>query len=267
MRWSAWAPRRMASFPELDEYGLGAWAFKNAIDDCGLDKNLVDGLGVCRVPSYTRMGEVLGLNPRWTLTLPAHGRMSGISIVEGGGSAQCGADRLRRADLYQYRTLQACQLRWRRKPQHLESVGLHLAGRRPCADVPTPCATVWHHGARPGGSGDGLSPPRLPEPRRRDEDPHHDRRPRKFAAHRRAAAPVGLLPDQRRRGLPDPEASTERARGPKRPPVRISGIGARETYVESSLPNFSSDFWYDALQDTAAEVYGMAGIGPRMWMP
>src|ERR1700754_2099384 len=69
-------------FPLLDEDGLGAWAFRNAIEDCGLDKNAIDGLGVCRVPSYSRMGEVLGIDPRRTLTLPAPGRMSGISIIE-----------------------------------------------------------------------------------------------------------------------------------------------------------------------------------------
>ena len=28
------------------------------------------------------MGEVLGLDPRWTMTLPAHGRMSGMGIIE-----------------------------------------------------------------------------------------------------------------------------------------------------------------------------------------
>ena len=28
------------------------------------------------------MGEVLGINPRWTITLPGHGRMSGIGIIE-----------------------------------------------------------------------------------------------------------------------------------------------------------------------------------------
>ena len=91
--------------------------------------------------------------------------------------------------------------------------------------------------ARPGGSGDGLSPPRLPEPRRRDEDPitidDHENS-------RHIAAPLRLLDYC----LINDGAvcliltSTERARDLKRPPVRISGIGARETYVESSLPNF-----------------------------
>ncbi len=70
------------SFPETDEYGIAAQAFRAAIKDCGIDKNQVDGLVVCRVPYYARMGEVLGLDPRWTLSMPPHGRMSGMSVVE-----------------------------------------------------------------------------------------------------------------------------------------------------------------------------------------
>ncbi len=70
------------SFPHLDEYGLAAWAFRNALEDCGFDKAQVDGLIVCRIPYYGRMGEVLGIDPRWSLTLPPHGRMSGIGLIE-----------------------------------------------------------------------------------------------------------------------------------------------------------------------------------------
>ena len=32
------------SFPETDEYGLAAQAFEAAIEDCGIDKNKIDGL-------------------------------------------------------------------------------------------------------------------------------------------------------------------------------------------------------------------------------
>src|SRR6202041_3542129 len=70
------------SFPETDEYGLAAEAFRNALDDCKLDKSKIDGLLTCRIPSYSRVGEILGLEPRWTITLPGHGRMSGIGLIE-----------------------------------------------------------------------------------------------------------------------------------------------------------------------------------------
>ena len=49
------------AFPEEDEYSLGTTAFRNALNDCGLEKSKVDGLLVCRIPSYVRMGEILRL--------------------------------------------------------------------------------------------------------------------------------------------------------------------------------------------------------------
>src|SRR6476620_173333 len=38
------------SFPETDEYGLAAEAFRNALADCSLDKSKIDGLLTCRIP-------------------------------------------------------------------------------------------------------------------------------------------------------------------------------------------------------------------------
>jgi acetyl-CoA acetyltransferase len=73
--------KRYGSFPESDEYGLAAQAFRNAIADSGIDKNKIDGLLVCRIPNCARMGEALSLDPCWTMTLPPHGRMSGIGII------------------------------------------------------------------------------------------------------------------------------------------------------------------------------------------
>lgn len=69
------------NFPDRDEYALATEAFARALADCGLRKEDVDGLGICRIPDYTVMGETLGLNPRWTMQFPAHGRMSGMGIL------------------------------------------------------------------------------------------------------------------------------------------------------------------------------------------
>ena len=38
---------RYGNFPDTDEYGLAAQAFRSAVDDCGISKQMIDGLLVC----------------------------------------------------------------------------------------------------------------------------------------------------------------------------------------------------------------------------
>ena len=78
------------AFPDRDEYSLAAEAFTRALEDSGLRKADVDGLAICRIPEYTRMGETLGLNPRWTMQFPPHGRMSGMGILEAAAAIATG---------------------------------------------------------------------------------------------------------------------------------------------------------------------------------
>ena len=66
--------------PGMDTYDLGAWALKEALNDCGLTAADIDGLIVNRIPDYQRFSESFGLNPRFALTTPGQGRMSGVSI-------------------------------------------------------------------------------------------------------------------------------------------------------------------------------------------
>ena len=49
----------------FDSYGYGAVALKRALADAGLGRDDVDGLIVGPTTAYERMGEVLGVNPRW----------------------------------------------------------------------------------------------------------------------------------------------------------------------------------------------------------
>ena len=35
---------RYGNFPDTDEYGLAAQAFRSALNDCGISKNNIDGL-------------------------------------------------------------------------------------------------------------------------------------------------------------------------------------------------------------------------------
>src|ERR1700710_2296661 len=56
--------------------------------------------------------------------------------------------------------------------------------------------------------------------------------------------------------------SKERAKDFRKPPVLISGFGARESYAPSSIANFDMDFWYPAVSDAGRQAYGMAGVEP-----
>ena len=155
------------SFPETDEYGLAADAFRRAIADCGLDKNQIDGLLVCRIPSYFRMGEVLGLDSRWTLSLPPHGRMSGYRHRRGVVGAGDGSGELCRAALRKHWPLAPCLLRRRRNRRRLGHLWVHLARRRARHDVsPAHGALRYDHSAARRGAG-RLSIPRLAESERR----------------------------------------------------------------------------------------------------
>ncbi|MHB1007586.1 MAG: hypothetical protein ACYC3S_18390 [Chloroflexota bacterium] len=67
-------------FPGKTAYELGALAFKNALEDCGLSKDQVDGLIVSRIPHYARMAAILGLQNVHVINVtPGEGRQSGRS--------------------------------------------------------------------------------------------------------------------------------------------------------------------------------------------
>jgi acetyl-CoA acetyltransferase len=63
--WSADYERSRQGLQGPDSYGLGALAFRRALDDAGLTREDIDGLIVGPKTAYERMGEVLGLNTRW----------------------------------------------------------------------------------------------------------------------------------------------------------------------------------------------------------
>lgn len=66
--------------PDYDAYELGHWALKEALTDCGLRAQRIDGLITSRVPDYQRFAEMVGINPRFVAQTPGQGRMSGASI-------------------------------------------------------------------------------------------------------------------------------------------------------------------------------------------
>ena len=249
------------NFPHLSDYALGAQAFKAAIEDCGLDKNQIDGLVCCRVPFYARMGEVLGLNPRWTLQMPPHGRMSGMAIIEAMMAIEAGATdyvaliytNIGRSRRVNYGGDEAASI-W--DPWGFTSPGAAHAmmfqmhqnrygtTTRQLAEV----SVAFREHAL-------LNPDAVMKKPMTIED-HEDARP--------IVEPLRLLDYC----LINDGAvclimtSAERAKDLRKPPVLISGVGARDAFAASSLSNFDENFWYDEAQDTARQVYQMAGLGP-----
>ena len=250
---------KYGNFPDIDDYGLAAHAFRNAVEDCGIDKNKVDGMLVCRIPYYARMGEILGLNPRWTLTLPGHGRMSGMGIIEAATAIAAGhADyvALMYANIGRSRRVNyggdespgnwdpwgftspgaAHAMAFRR---HMEIYGTTT---RQLAEV---SVAIRHHGS--------LNPDAVLRTPFSIDD--HE-------AARFITAPLRLLDYC----LINDGAvcliltSKERAKDFKKPPVLISGFGARETFAPSSIANFDMDFWYPAISDAGKQAYEMAGV-------
>ena len=71
---------RYGKLPEYDAYELGLWALREALADCGLHFEDIDGLIVNRIPDYQRFCEIAGVNPSYVSITPGQGRFSGICI-------------------------------------------------------------------------------------------------------------------------------------------------------------------------------------------
>lgn len=250
---------KYGNFPDTDEYGLAAQAFRSAIDDCGVSKNNIDGLLVCRIPYYARMGEVLGLDPRWTLTLPPHGRMSGMGIIEAAQALATGQAKyvaLMYANIGRSRRVNyggdenpstwdpwgftspgaAHAMMFRR---HMELYGTTT---RQLAEV---SVAVRYHAT--------LNPDAV----MRNPITIEDHESARFIT-----APLRLLDYC----LINDGAvciiltTKDRARDAAKRPVLISGFGGRESFTQSGISNFDMDFWYPAIQQAGNESRAMAGV-------
>ena len=248
------------SFPETDEYGLAAHAFRNALEDGGIDKSEIDGLVTCRIPYYARMGEVLGIDPRWSLTLPPHGRMSGIGIIEAVLAVATGQARavallyanIGRSRRVNYGGDEASSI-W--DPWGFTSPGAshammfrsHMARfgttTRQLAEV---SVAFRHHAC--------INPEAVMKKPITIED-HETARP--------IVLPLRLLDYC----LINDGAvcmivtAAERARDSRKPPVLISGFGGRESFSQSAMSNFDHDMWYDAVKVAGEEATAMSGFG------
>ena len=250
---------RYGNFPDTDEYGLAAQAFRSAVNDCGISKNVIDGLLVCRIPSYARMGEVLGIDPRWTMTLPPHGRMSGMGLIEATQALATGQAKyvaLMYANIGRSRRVNyggdespstwdpwgftspgaAHAMMFRR---HMEMYGTTT---RQLAEV---SVAVRYHAT--------LNPDAV----MRNPITIEDHESARFIT-----APLRLLDYC----LINDGAvcliltTKDRAKDAAKRPVMISGFGGRDSFSRSAIANFDLDFWYPAIKQAGEESRAMAGI-------
>lgn len=249
--------------PGKDPYDLGAWALREALDDCGLTAADIDGVIVNRIPDYQRFSEFFGLNPRFALSTPGQGRMSGVSIqlaaiAIASGMANTialvyGNDGRSAGDKYggendRYGSGGAGQF----FPYGMTSPGavhammfarhMHQYGTT-SAQLAAVSVAFRKHAA--------LNPAAV----MRELITVEQHQASKFVAAPLHIFDYCLINDG---GVALILTSAERARDAKKAPVYIRGFAQSSKLPDSTYP--PADLWYGAMQAAAREVYDMAGV-------
>lgn len=243
------------AFPETDAYGLGADALNRALADCGLTADQIDGLIVNRMPSYYRFGEMMGINPRWGLQLPAEGRQSGVSLVEAclavvtgqadyvalvyGNNGRSVRDRYGGGA-----SLDACY--GMTSPGAIHAMmfrrHMHQYGTTSAQLAAIPVAFRKHAGLNDAAV---MRKPITVE----------EHQASRFIVEPLHIFDYCLINDG---AVALIVTSAERARDLPRPPVYVSGWGRQDVYTNSSYP--PRNYWYGEIRAACERAYGMAGI-------
>lgn len=257
---------RYGKLPEYDAYDLGVWALKEALADCGLGFDDLDGLIINRIPDYQRFGEITGLNPRYTTITPGQGRFSGICIQTAAAVIAAGLA-----------TTVACVY-----GNNGRSAGDHYGGASDAYG--SGGAGLWFpYGMTSPGAFHALMMRRHMEEFgttteqlgivastfRRHASLNPDavmRTPFTLEEYRQArfiCEPLRLLDyclinDG---GVAMILTSAERASGLRKPAVYLRGFGQASALAGSTFP--PDDYWRAPMKQVAADTYGMAGAGPK----
>lgn len=254
---------RFGRLPGEDPYDLGAWALREALDDCGLTAADIDGVIVNRIPDYQRFSEAFGLNPRFALSTPGQGRMSGVSIqiaamAIASGMAHTvalvyGNDGRSAGDKYggdndRYGSGGAGQF----FPYGMTSPGAvhammfarHMHQYSTTSEQLAAVAVAFRKHA-------ALNPAAV----MRELITVEQHQASKFVAAPLHIFDYCLINDG---GVALILTSAERARDAKKPPVYIRGFAQSSKLPESTFP--PEDLWYGAMQSAGREVYEMAGV-------
>lgn len=253
--------------PETTAFDLGAEAFEVALADSGLKKSDVDGLVSARIPSYTRLADILGIrHPRLVNTFEGTGRMSGVVLQTAVQAIVTG-----QAEVV------ACVY-----GNNGRSAGAKYGGGSgdPRGDVSTAIYDAMHGMTSPGAyvsmmyqryrylygaPDDALAPIAINNRRNGALNPnavmqkpitHEDYLASRFIAEPLRLLDYCLINDG---GVAFIVTSAERAKDLAKPPVYISGTAA-----SGDLTNYytSTDFFGAACKDVADRVFAQAGMGP-----
>lgn len=257
------ATTAFGSFPETDATGLAVQAVLEALADAGLERAEVDGVVTSRVPSYARLCEVAGLQPRFAWPLPPHGRMSGVGLAAAvnavaDGRAEVvalayGNDGRSRRVFYGgvgWSEDQDLWQAWGMTSPGAEHALLfqrhsHLYGTTSLQLAEVSVAFRSHAARNPGAV--------MREPVTIDD---HQRS--RFIVEPLHLLDYCLINDG---GVALVVTSLERARACRRPPVVVLGAATAGGLARSSLP--PEDFWREPMGICARDVYAQAGIRPE----
>jgi len=245
------------SFPDTDATGLGIRAFKAALEDAGLGVGDIDGLITSRIPSYVTLGDMVGMNPDFTVALPAEGRQSGVavqvadSLVRSGhcrtvallygnnGRSQrvyYGGEGRGAFDPWGFTSMGALHAMLLR--QHMDRYG---TTQDQLAEVPI---VFRQHAA--------LNPQAMMQKPISREDYHESR----YIVEPLHLFDYCLINDG---AVCLIVTSAERAMDLRQPPVTILGTG--QSSQLTGMPLYPDDFFYEACQRSARQVRESSGVG------
>jgi acetyl-CoA acetyltransferase len=249
--------------PGYSPYDLGLWAFKNALNDSGLQKSQIDGVIVNRIPDYQRFCEIAGINPRFALVTPGQGRMSGnsiqiavaalaaglcktIALVYGNNGRSAGARYGGDSDTYgsggagmwfPYGMTSPGAVHAMMMQRHMAQFG---TTPRQLAEI---AVTFRSHAA--------LTPWAVMRDRITVEEHMHSR----YICEPLHLFDYCLINDG---GVALILTTADHARDCQQPPVYVRGFSSATRLADSSFPD--GDYWYEPMSQVARDVYEMAGV-------
>lgn len=249
-----------------DSYGYGARAFRHALADAGLERSDIDGLIAGPTTAYERMGEILGVDPRWGGQADAVLSIAQAALAIETGAAETvalvyGNDQ--RSSKVQYGGPQAMG----------GDLFLSYVYHRPwgfTSQGALYALTMQAFKAATGFTERDLGHIAVAQRHWSSMNPHAVMRKRftldEYMAAEYVCEPLRLydycmINDG---GVALIVTTAERARALSKKPVYVKAIGRRDLNAgATALTPRLVDFYFSAQQESARQVYAMAGVGPR----